>query len=134
MKKIVLMALVSLGFFSTAHADICGIVKTNQGRAASNIIRAQIARNGQYATLYDDFSNSKIHVVDALVSNKNGADLDGSKYFDFRVKTDDGKEVSVDIGHTYMLLEGTKTAISLNALTGCGSGVADSKPLMKLVN
>lgn len=129
MKKMFAFAIVIFAFAS-AHADICGIVKTAQGRTASNLIRAQIAQNGGSATIIDDMTMTKMEVTDALVSNKNGADLgEDSRYFDFIVVSN-GQRQSVDIGHTYLVINNGQTAVSLNHLTGCGQGVADSRAII----
>lgn len=130
MKSVLATALL-LVTTTAAHADICGIVTQEQGRTAANLIRAQIAASSKkQALLTDDFSNKNLVVTDALVSNKLFANMDNKKYYEVRVKKANGKEEVVDIGHLYLQLNGTKTFVSLNALTGCGIGVAESKAIL----
>lgn len=132
MKKFLAMALVFTAT-SAAQADICGIVGQSEGRAAAQMIKAQAALSQtKQATLIDDMTGKSMQVVDATVSTKLFANLDGKNYYEMRVTKANGKEEVVDIGHLYLKLFGTTKAVSLNALTGCGIGVTSSKAIIDL--
>jgi hypothetical protein len=115
-----LITMIVLSATSSAFADICGIVRMNQGRAAANIIDAQVAKK-QSAILFDDFENQTYAVSDARVSTKHSYKMDGTTYYPLIVKDlATGKDKEIDIGHTWLVLGGSQ--ISLEALTGCGGG------------
>jgi hypothetical protein len=105
---------------SLSQADICGIAKTAQGRTAANIIDAKVkqSRTG-LATLLDSGNMQTYQVRDALISNKNGFELNDGKYFDFKVTMADGTVRVIDIGYTYIVMNDGKLAVSLQDLTGC---------------
>lgn len=124
------LSLLLIVTTNTALADICGLVKTNQGRAAANIIDAQVAKKGM-AVLVDDFGGETTRVKDARVSSKNSFKMDGSTYFPLIVtELATGKDKEIDIGHTWLVIGDYK--ISLEALTGCGGGFVEDKDAVQL--
>jgi hypothetical protein len=124
-----MFTLIVLTATSSAFADICGIVRMNQGRAAANIIDAQVAKK-QKAVLFDDFEIQTYEVSDARVSTKNSFKMDGTTYYPLIVKDlATGKDKEIDIGHTWLVLG--ENQISLEALTGCGGGYIEDKDAVR---
>lgn len=128
MKKsnLLLVSALVMCIASVSYADMCGIVKTAAGQTAARLIDAQVAQSKQkVATLFDDHSNETYEVTDALVSSKDGAALSDGKYFELKVKLPDGRIKSIDIGHTYLVIDNGNYMVSLNHLTACSSFSTD---------
>lgn len=104
MKNLLLIA-IAFTTFSTAFADVCGIVTREQAEKSLSFL----TKGAKLTATYSDLAKLTVQSVSVVKSTI----MDGVTYYDLKVNG-----VSIDPGHTNIIIN-RNVSLNLGRLVGC---------------